>query len=358
MNFHKIIAFFALATLVGSPTAAFARVNVDVDETDYAPYVGDWNEYGETDVLSDGRVRLESYKSRTGYAYTDVDVSRRHEGDYAVFIAYTRAEKPQPALANGAENIAGLPYLYGYFLDDDGRINEYFTNSYMRHDHGVHWEVTYGYMPVPDDTESVRLFLKQASRNGTEADGRDAWFYRPGLFFVESRDEVRDIVEAYEDELDELSDAFDGRASNALHDRDHHDGDFSHMDVFSGMLVKCPGEADVYSVTSSGALKRFPNEETFYAWGHTFAEVKTISCARLDDYRVAGTWTYERADYLVKFDGQPAVFTLDNGFVLRLIPDEDTARDLFGRHWEDDVREYSVGKMGDYAYGVPHRSTR
>lgn len=356
MIIRKFTALFAMAFLIASPMAAFARVNIDTNEKNYAPAVSSWNESGEADVLSDGRVRLESYKSRDGYVTTDVDVPSRNQDDYALFISYTRAEQPYADSASGAENIAGLPYLYGYFLDEDGGVNEYFTNQYMRHDAdgGTYWQVTYGYMVVPDDTETIRLFLKQASRNGVTADGRDAWFYKPALYYTESKNDVSDIVDAYEDELDEVADEFGNRVSNTSDD----DEDDEDTDYPVGTLLKCKSEPDVYSMTSSNTLKRFPNEETFYAWGHSFADVRTISCSKLDDYRVSGTWTYDRADYLVKFRGQPAVFTLDNDRYLRLIPDEYTARRMFGRDWVDDIREYSVSKMGDYSYGVPHKSLK
>lgn len=355
---RKFTAIFAMAFLIASPVAAFARVDIDTNEKNYAPAVSSWDEFGEADVLSDGRVRLESTKSRDGYVTADVDVPSRNQDDYALYISYTRAEQPYADLASGAENIAGVPYLYGYFLDDDGDVEEYFTNEYMRHDteDGTYWQVTYGYMSIPDDTETIRLFLKQASRNGITPDGRDAWFYKPALFFLDSKSEIRDVVDAYEDELDEVADQFGNRVTNTNDDDDEDEDDDTDYPV--GTLLMCRGESDVYSMTSSNTLKRFPNEETFYAWGHSFADVHTISCSRLDDYRVSGTWTYERASYLVKFRGQPAVFTLDNGTVLRLIPDEYTARRMYGSDWVEDIREYSTSKMGDYSYGVPHKSLR
>lgn len=354
MILNKHLAFLAVFFFVASPFSVFAHVNVDTNEKNFAPAISAWTEYGASDVLSDGRIRIESTGSRDGYVSSDADVSSRYEDGYAVFVSFARAEQPYAAFSSGAENIAGLPYLYGYFLDEDGNVTEYFTQSSMRqqaHD-GSYWQVVYGYAPIPNDAESVRMFLKQASRNGVTPDGRDAWFYKPGLYFVDDANEAGDVIDAYRDELDEVADEFDGHATHASYDADE-DTDYP-----VGTLLKCSGEPDVYSMTSSNTLKRFPNEETFYSWGHSFADVRTISCSTLDDYRVSGTWTYDRADYLVKFHGQPAVFTLDNGQYLRLIPDEYTARRMFGSDWANDIREYSAGDMGDYSYGVPHRSLR
>lgn len=359
MTHIKAMIALVLAASIVTPAAAFARadVSVDADERNWAPEVEDWEEYGEAEAFEDGRVRIDADGSRSGHLYTDVDVPSRYDDDLALFISFTRAERPYPRLTNGDENIAGLPYLYGYFLDDDGRVESYFTNGYMRYDvnRGRGWQVTYGYMPVPEDTESIRLFLKQANRAGYDADGREAWFYAPGLYFVEDREEARDVVEAYEDALDDVRRRF-GDNHPVRYDFGWDDEDEDRADFATGTLLKCSGEADVYSVTSDDTLKRFPNEETFYAWGHSFADVRTVSCSTIDDMRVTGTWTFEREDYLVKFDGQPAVFSLYNGRYLRLIPDEYTARQLFGRNWEDDIREYPLYKMGDFSYGVPHES--
>lgn len=362
MNKRNIISLFGLVFLLSglAPAAqASSRVDVDTNEKNYAPSVSSWEEYGEADVLSDGRVRITRDDDGDGYAFTDVDVPSKNQGDYALFVSFTRAEDPHSDLSSGAENIAGLPYLYAYFLDEDGDVLEYLQGDTMRHkaSYGTAWNVRYRYARLDDDTESMRVFLKQASRKGTDADGRAAWFYKPALYFVDSGGDAVDIVEAYQDELDDVADLFNNRATRTSDD-DEDEEDDSSPDYAVGTLLKCSGDSDVYSMTSSNTLKRYPNEDTFYAWGKSFADVRTISCSRLDDYRVSGTWTYERADYLVKFRGMAAVFTLDNDKYLRLIPDEYTAKQMFGSRWTSKINEYSTSKMGDYYYSAPHESLR
>lgn len=341
----RILSLLAIAGLLAAPVVpamASTRSDIDTDE--------------RNEVSDEGLVTLSSTRRHAdSFTFDDVELDARDEGDYALFIAFTRAEDPHSNLSNGTENIAGLPYLYAYFLDEDGGVLEYVGDDSMRHraSAGTAWRVTYGVERVPDDAEGIRFFLKQGARNGVEADGRSAYFYDTGLYVVDNMSDVADVVDAYQDALDEIADDLGGRASHANDDDDDNDRDYA-----TGTLLKCSGEADVYSVTSSNTLKRFPNEETFYAWGHSFADVRTISCGRLDDYRVSGTWTYERAEYLVKFRGQPAVFTLDNGQYLRLIPNEATARAMYGSRWTSRVREVSASTMGDYSYSVPHRATR
>ncbi len=350
MKYQKIAIFGLLGLLLATtmPVAALAHVNLDIDEKNFAPAVSSWVEYGNVDVLSDGRVRITQDGTQTGHLYTDVSIP--NSDDYITFISYTRAENPYPNFSNGVENISGLPYLYAYFLDKDGKIVEYISESSMRQsaDRGKTWQVTYGTVDVPSTAKSLRLFLKQATYSGVTPDGRAAAFYKPGLYFVDSTLEASKIVNAYSDELSEVKNNFDSNFPNTS----------SATSYSIGTILKCPGESEIYSVTSATTIKLFPNEQTFYAWGHSFAEVKTISCDRLDDYTVSGTWTYERADYLVKFHGQSGVYTLDNDKYLRLIPDEYTARQMYGTHWTRLINEYPVSEMNDYLYGVPHRSLR
>lgn len=355
MNTNKLISIFALVFTVSGliPAAqAATRVNVDTNERNYADAISDWDTSGEADVLSDGRAELTQDRHEDASVSTDIDVPSRNRGDYALVIAFTRAEDPRSDLASGAENISGLPYVYAYFLDGNS-IQSYLQDDTARQhtSDGTAWQVTYGIERMDSDVDSVRVFLKQASRAGTEADGRAAWFYEPGVFFLNDLGDVNDVVDAYQDELDNVSSYFHNRTTHTNDNNDNNDTDYP-----VGTLLKCSGDSDVYSMTSDNELKWFPNEETFYAWGNSFADVRTISCSKLDDYDVSGRWTYSRASYLVKFRGSPAVFTLDNGTYLRLIPDEHTARAMYGRNWTSLVREYSQSDMGDYRYGVPHRA--
>ena len=352
MTANKIISALGLVFLLSGivPAAhASTRSDIDTSEKNYAPNTSSWTEYGNADVKSDGRVELTSKGSRTGYLYEDVSIPSRHVGDYALFIAFTRAESPRSSLANGGENIDGLPYLYAYDMDENGGILEYVTDATMRQhaSAGTGWQVSYGIERISSDTASMRLFLKQASRSGVTADGRSAWFYDPGLFIVNDLGDAADVIDAYRDAVKDIS--------NAYHTR--HDDTPTH-DYATGTLLKCPGDPAVYSVTSGDDLKLYPNEETFYAWGNDFADVRTISCSKLDAYDVAGTWTYSRASYLVQFYNQPGVYTLDNGEYLRLIPDEYTAKRMYGSNWVSLIHVYAQRDKSDFTFSAPHRTMR
>lgn len=346
-----LIGLFGLLLVAAGPFSALASVHISTNEENYAPAVDDWSKYGSVKIFDDGRVALTQEKTQTEHLYTDVDIPSG--ADFAVLVSYMRAEKPHANFSNGSENISGLPYLYAYLLDDDGDINEYLAESTMRQkaSAGKTWQVAYSIIDLSSDDDSVRFFLKQTSREGTTSDGRAAWFYKPGLYFVDTWSEGREIVEAYEDELSDVREEI-GLEYYSASDNDN---DF---DLPTGALVKCPGEPEVYSVTSSDTLKLFPNQDTFYAWGKSFSDVRSISCDRLDDYEVSGTWTYTRADYLVKFHSYAGVYTLDNGEYLRLIPDEYTAKKMYGSNWISLIREHSASKKDDFIFSAPHESLK
>lgn len=168
---------------------------------------GSWNRLGSASEMRDGRLILEDDdrcpKSKKVCAFTagsfsqDVSV-KGHGGDYALVIAYTRAED-----VRSGDNVAGLPYLYGYLLDADGRIQTYLQGSTMRHPEAKDniWGVSYGIYKVGKNDKTLRTFLKQGSRKGTERDGRAAEFYKPSVFLVGSEKEANDIMASYRKDL-------------------------------------------------------------------------------------------------------------------------------------------------------------
>lgn len=352
MTAQKIVSALSLVFLLaGIVPAAHASTRSDIrtNEKDYAPAVSEWTRFGNARVTSDGRVELTSNGSRDGYAYTDVSIPSRHVGDYALFISFTRAESPRPAMPSGGENIDGMPYLYAYNMDENDGILSYVTDPTMRQHAsvGTGWQVSYGIEEITSDSSSMRLFLKQASRGGVIPDGRSAWFYDPGLFIVDNLGDAADVVSAYRNAVGNIAGTSQSTSSSAVTQA-----------YVTGTLLKCPGRSSVYSMTNSNALKLYPNEETFYAWGNSFDDVRTISCSKLDEYDVVGTWTYSRASFLVQFYNQPGVYTLDNGEYLRLIPDEYTAKRMYGSKWVSLIHVYAQNDKDEFTFSAPHRTLR
>jgi hypothetical protein len=101
MTYQKIaiISFLGLLLATSAPASALAHVHLGTNEDNSAPEIGDWTLYGEADVISGNLVRI-AQDGHTGHAYTEVNIPS--SADYAVFISYTRAEKPYSNLSNGS----------------------------------------------------------------------------------------------------------------------------------------------------------------------------------------------------------------------------------------------------------------
>lgn len=339
--------------------ASASGVSVHTNERNLAPSVSSWSRSNGADVNGDGTIRLQDRDDAS--ASTDVAVSSSRSGDYALLVSFTRAT----GSGRNSDSIAGKPYLYGYLMD--GRdILEYLQDDSMTHREGGDWGVSYGVFRIPSGTDNIRYFLNQGSRRGTSDAGREAWFYRPGLFITDSRSDAMDIVDAYERRLDDVEDALDGRSSNDdRYDNPNYgngncpngycDDGLTGPPVYStGTLLKCPGRAAVFSVTGRRSIRLFPNEDTFYAWGYSFQDVRTISCATLDRFDMDGSWTYSRDSRLIKFTDSPAVYTLDNGRYLRGIPNEHTARAMYGSDWASRIRLLSPYERYNYVISHQH----
>lgn len=172
-----------------------------------------WRSFGQvtnSDPLFE--IRQKDITNPNAHFMKDIPITKESAGQAAMFISYTNAEKLQ---SNGdgtrKSDITGLPYLYGYFFDmkehKNGRmmehISEYLQGPTMRHQ-GMcdnEWKVSYGLFQIPQGTVKTRFFLKQASRKGTEKDGRAAWFYKPNFLVVSTMADAKKVVDEYQKNL-------------------------------------------------------------------------------------------------------------------------------------------------------------
>ncbi len=118
-------------------------------------------------------------------------------------------------------------------------------------------------------------------------------------------------------------------------------------------LVKCPDFSAVYYLAEDGKRYVFPNEDMFFSWYPDFNEVKTISCEDLATFPIGGRLVYQAGTRLVKIPSDPSVFAVEDDGVLREIPDEDTARDLFGDDWSERVDDVSEAFWPSFTIGDP-----
>lgn len=118
-------------------------------------------------------------------------------------------------------------------------------------------------------------------------------------------------------------------------------------------LVKCSDFPAVYYVGDDGARYVFPNENIYFSWYPDFSEVKTISCEDLASFPIGDRLVYRPGTSLVKIPSDPSVYAVESDGVLREIPSEDVAEDLFGDDWEERVDDVSEAFWSSFIVGEP-----
>jgi cellobiose-specific phosphotransferase system component IIA len=118
-------------------------------------------------------------------------------------------------------------------------------------------------------------------------------------------------------------------------------------------LVKCSDFPAVYYVGDDGARYVFPNENIYFSWYPDFSEVKTISCEDLASFPIGDRLVYRPGTSLVKMPSDPSVYAVESDGVLREIPSEEVAEDLFGDDWEGRVDDVSEAFWSSFTVGEP-----
>lgn len=110
-------------------------------------------------------------------------------------VCHAASERINP---DGA--ITDLPYLYGYIMQrgrpDRREIVEYLQGQQMLGRSTVkdQWVQMWGVFKVPEGTNAIRFFLKQALRNGVPHNGSAARFDDLGLYLFATRAEGEAFV--------------------------------------------------------------------------------------------------------------------------------------------------------------------
>ncbi len=105
----------------------------------------------------------------------------------------------------------------------------------------------------------------------------------------------------------------------------------------AGDLIKMEGLSSVYYLGADGKRYVFPNETTYFSWYSDFSSVKTIPQSELESYPLGANVTIRPGTYLVKIQTDPKVYAVEPGGNLVWIPDEATAKALYGDNWASRV---------------------
>ena len=154
-----------------------------------------WRAFGEATVeVSTGNNSCFVVRNG-GYFFQDVLLTDDAVGQYAVLIGRGASERIND---NGA--ITGLPYLYGYMMEEKGdsvlaylQGQQMLANTRMRDD----WVDMWGIFRVPEKTKRIRFFLNQALRNGVPHNGSAARFDNLGLYLFAVKEDAEAFVRQY-----------------------------------------------------------------------------------------------------------------------------------------------------------------
>ena len=115
-----------------------------------------------------------------------------------------------------------------------------------------------------------------------------------------------------------------------------------------GDLIKQDGLSSVYYLGDDGKRYVFPNQNTYFSWYSDFSGVVTIPQAEMESYPIGGNVTIRPGTNLVKITTDPKVYAVERKGVLVHIPDEDTARTLYGNDWAQRVVDVPDGFFVNY----------
>jgi len=161
-------------------------------------YMRHWQAWGDAAIeKSDDGNRYFVVRNK-GHFSQDVLLPEDAAGKYVVLTGRASSERVNP---DGT--ITGLPYLYGYMLDDSssrgGRILAYLQGQKMlcSCEEENRAAGLWGVFQVPEEARKLRFFLNQAERRGLPQSGSAARFDDLGLYLFETRQEAESFVKKY-----------------------------------------------------------------------------------------------------------------------------------------------------------------
>jgi len=116
----------------------------------------------------------------------------------------------------------------------------------------------------------------------------------------------------------------------------------------AGDLIKMNGLSSVYYLGSDGKRYVFPNEATYFSWYSDFSGVVTISQSELEALPLGKNVTVRPGTKLVKITTNPSVYAVTPGGILVKVPDEATAKTLWGDNWAKRVVDVADAFFTNY----------
>jgi plastocyanin len=122
-------------------------------------------------------------------------------------------------------------------------------------------------------------------------------------------------------------------------------------DIDAGDLVRGESYSAVYYYGTDGFRYVFPNDKAYFTWYDNFDDVKWISDSDLSDIQIGGNVTYKPGSKMIKINSDPTVYVVSAGGVIRGIPSEAVASELYGSNWNQQIDDVPDGFFPNYTMG-------
>lgn len=127
--------------------------------------------------------------------------------------------------------------------------------------------------------------------------------------------------------------------------------DFYFVFLRENDLIKGSGAA-VYWY-KGGKRYAFPNVDTYRSWNsNDFSKVLRVPDTQLGTIMLGGNVKMKEGVYMIKIQSDPKTYAVEANSVLRWIPTEERAKDLYGAAWASRVRDIDVSLFTDYTVGA------
>ncbi len=99
----------------------------------------------------------------------------------------------------------------------------------------------------------------------------------------------------------------------------------------------------VYYIAPNGKKYVFPDSKTYFTWFKNFDDVEKVSPTELDAYSNGGMMPYKQGVKLITHQDTTRVYAIEPNGVLRPIPSETVAINLYGSNWASMVQDVIPG---------------
>ena len=123
-------------------------------------------------------------------------------------------------------------------------------------------------------------------------------------------------------------------------------------DIEAGDLIRGESYSAVYYYGLDGFRYVFPNDKTYFTWYSDFDDVKWISDSHLADIQIGGNVTYKPGVKMIKINSDPKVYVVSAGGVIKAIPSESVATELYGSTWNKQIDDVPDGFFSNYTKGT------